>query len=120
MNDGKKILGYVVKYSGAGACYVEHDTVTGSNFVTQKRPQPISRPDALRRLAAYSDKNSNGEDFYVTPVFHEPSPIEKASAELGSLLQSLCTRNGLNLGLTQEQINKQIEQELKDLQTIVK
>lgn len=120
MNDGKKLLGYVVKSTSNGAWYVEYDPATGTNFVTRKRPQPISRPDALRRLAAYSDKNSDGEDFYVAPVFYEPSPIEKASAELGSLLQSLCTRNGLNLGLTQEQINKQIEQELKDLQTIVK
>lgn len=107
------IIGYRVKANGG--YYLWHNA--GQNFTSSEKPAPISRADAHRRLAAYLDENPELEHdyFYVTPVFYEPTPIEKASKELGGLLQSLCNRHGLDLGLTPEQIEKQIAQELEEL-----
>lgn len=107
-----KIVGYVVKNNCGEFVHYDGD----GNFVETSRPEPISQADAYRRLAAYIDE-MDGEvhGFYVAPVFHVPTPLEKASAELGSLLQSLCSRHGLQLGLTQEQIEAQIAKELQAL-----
>lgn len=114
MANTSTIVGYRVKTNGG--YYVHHED--GRNFTSLDKPEPISKPDAYRRLAAYLDENpwaSELENLYVAPVFYEPSPLEKASKELGGLLQSLCSRHGLDLGLTQEQIEKQIGKELEEL-----
>jgi hypothetical protein len=108
------IIGYRVKNNHGE--YLAHTPEQG-DFVTETKPEPISKGDAYRRLAAYfdapqCDDHHVGEDFYVTPVFYEPTPLEKAGAELGGLLESLCQRHGVNLGLTREQINAKLAAEL--------
>ena len=107
-----KVVGYVVKNNCGEYVHFDGD----GNFVETSRPDPISQADAYRRLAAYIDE-MDGEvnGFYVAPVFHVPTPLERAAGELGGLLQSLCSRHGLQLGLTQDQIEAQIAKELQEL-----
>lgn len=120
-----KIVGYVVKNNNGE--YIAESKLTPSgnreyNVIVTARPTPVSKGDAYRRLAAFVDLCEHigsdlpsDEQFYVAPVFHEPTPLERASEELGGLLVGLCSRHGLDLGLTREQIEKQIAKELKEL-----
>lgn len=116
MANTSTIVGYVVKNNRGD--YVHH--VDGRNVIEYTKPEPVSRADAFRRLAAYIDENpwANSQfidELYVAPVFYEPTPVEKAAKELGGLLESLCSRHGLDLGLTREQMEKQIAKELEEL-----
>ena len=90
----------------------------GANYTTDVAPAPIPRGDAYRRLAAWLDANPDAQDddYTVDPVYRETTPIEDASNELGGLLEGLCARHGLQLGLTRQQINAQIALELQALQ----
>lgn len=114
MANTSTIIGYVVKTQTGE--YIAEPDERGYNYVTRSRPAPVGKSDAYRRLAAFLDENDGWEeDLYVTPVFYEPTPLEKASKELGGLLESLCSRHGLDLGLTREQMEKQIAKELEEL-----
>lgn len=110
-----EIIGYRIKAHSDGKFI--HRTDHG-HFFSQQEPEPISRPDAYRRLAGFLEENDGFDDvndLEVVPVYRETTPVEDASAELGKLLSSLCNRHGLDLGLNQEQINKQIAGELEAL-----
>ena len=105
------IIGYRVQ--DHNGMFVDFDGV--QNFRTYSKPEPISQANAYRRLAAFLDANPGVQVPRVVPVYYEPTPVEKASKELGGLLESLCSRHGLDLGLTSEQIQKQIAKELEAL-----
>lgn len=110
-----EIIGYQVKCINGGE-FVHTDTA-GHNFLSYREPLPIARGDAYRRLAAFFDQNDgNTEDlFEVVPVYRQLTPTETVAQELGSLLSSLCGRHGLQLGLSQAQIEAKIAQELGEL-----
>lgn len=115
MENTSRIIGYVVKHRNTRQ-FVHEPDGRGFNFLSDVRPAPISKPDAYRRLAAYLDENPDVVDdntFYVTAVFYEPTPIERAASELGNTLRALCSRHGLDLGMTAEQIDKQLVGELE-------
>jgi hypothetical protein len=77
-------------------------------------PTPVPRGDALRRLAAFLDANpgENYGDYTIDAVYREQKPIEATATELGDLLLDLCQRHGLKLGLSRDQIERQIASEL--------
>ena len=100
---------------------VEDDTFIGSdgytNFVTADEPLPIRIGDAYRRLGAFLDQHPHcaHDSFCVEPVYREFTPVEKATKELSGLLSSLCSRHGVVLGLSQEQVEARLAQELASL-----
>ncbi len=113
-----QIVGYVVKSRSSYVQYVHHDAQLDHNYLAASRPEPVALSDAYRRLAAFIDENEGEvehDDLYVAAVFYEPKPVERMAQELGGLLQSLASRHGHNLGLTSEQIEKQIVKELEEL-----
>lgn len=89
----------------------------GDNFLYASEPMPISRGDAFRRLAGFLDQHPevDEDEFTVEPVYREYTPMETASQELGSMLESLCKRHGLDLGLSRAQMERQIAKELVEL-----
>src|SRR5262245_33481414 len=106
------IIGYVVQCEDG--LYVHKTSV--SHILSSIQPDPISRPDAYRRLAGFLEENpTNTLEYTVAPVYREYTPLENASKELGNLLMSLCRRHHLELGLTQEQVEAKIGQELVSL-----
>jgi len=109
-----EIIGYRVRSTEDGM-YIHMREGDGFNYLSAKEPKPISRPDALRRLAGYYEQNDGAEDPYeVVPVYREYTPLETTSMELAGLLTSLTSRHGLKLHLTQEQIEKKIAIELQE------
>jgi len=78
-------------------------------------PEPCNLSEAYRRVSVFIASNPGCDVPHVNPVTRTLTPMETASKELGSLLTSLCQRHGLNLGLSQEQIERQISKELADL-----
>jgi hypothetical protein len=78
-------------------------------------PEPCTISEAYRRISSFLASNPNATVPSVIPVTRTLTPMETASRELGSLLTSLCARHGLDLGLSQDQIEKQITKELADL-----
>ena len=105
------ILGYRVLYP-CDELFVDY--IDGRNVFTEEPPVPVSRGDAFRRLAAFLDAKPGYDhnDFTVVPVEREATPLEKASGELADLLQSLCSRNGLDLKMTPAQVREQLAKEL--------
>lgn len=114
-NTSNEVTGYIVKNDAYGF-YVDYCPKAG-NFTTDKEPTPVPRGDAFRRLAAFLDANprENHEFYVVLPVYRVYTPMERASKELGGLLESLCQRHGLNLGLNSEQIEQRIASELASM-----
>jgi len=111
-----EIIGYRVRSIEDGM-YIHVREGDGFNYLSAKEPRPISRPDALRRLAGYYEQNDGAEDEYeVVPVYREytPTPLETTSKELAGLLTNLTDRHGLKLHLTQEQIERKIAYELQE------
>ncbi|MGH8338017.1 MAG: hypothetical protein ACRETL_14615 [Gammaproteobacteria bacterium] len=110
------IIGYRVQ--DHNGMFVEFNGV--ENVRVYAEPAPISHADAYRRLAAFIESNPQDVAEWgvprVIPVYYKPTPVECASAELGGLLQNLCARHGLELGLSRDQINAQIAKELQALQ----
>lgn len=102
-----QIVGYRVKN-------INGSFIDASGRSTWEYP-PITQAEAYRRVSVYLTENPNGDVPQVIPVTRTLTPIETASAELGDLLQSLCRRHGLDLGLSKDQVNKQIAKELADL-----
>jgi hypothetical protein len=76
-------------------------------------PEACNISEAYRRISVYLSRNPGTSVPTVVDVTR--TPMETASRELGSLLTSLCQRHGLNLGLSQDQIERQISKELADL-----
>jgi hypothetical protein len=113
-----EITGFRVIHIPSGRA-INHDG-NGYHWISNVgsvEPEAVPRGDAFRRLAAYLDTNPNQpiRDFEVKPVYRESTPIEDASSELAGLLEGLCTRHGLNLGLSRKQMEAQIGKELAQL-----
>ena len=110
-----EIVGYQVINILAEGCFVTCED--GHNYETAEEPLPISIGDAYRRLAGFLEQHPDRHHghYVVEPVYREFTPVEKATKELGSLLSSLCARHGVQLGLSQEQIESQIARELSQL-----
>jgi hypothetical protein len=115
-NTTNEIIGYRV-VNTRDQVFVDHNpSFSGSgNFQTSREPTPISRGDAFRRLAAFLDAfpEEDHQKFAVEPVYRELTPIESSARELGSLLSSLCQRHGINLGMSQAEIEAQLVRELR-------
>ena len=81
---------------------------------------PCTRPEAYRRISAFITRFPDARVPEITEVTstREATPLESASGELGRLLSSLTARHGLDLGLTQAQIETQIAKELASLGAI--
>jgi hypothetical protein len=77
--------------------------------------EPCTQAEAYRRMSVFFTNNPNATVPTVVPVTRPITPIESASKELGGLLSSLCSRHGLDLGLSSDQIERQIAKELSDL-----
>jgi uncharacterized protein YjiS (DUF1127 family) len=110
------IIGYRVQDVVTGR-FINHDG-NGYHWVSTLgavEPEPISQPDAYRRLAAYITAYPDAPVPTVVPVYRELTPMERTSRELGNMLTSLCNRHGLDLGLSREQIERQIAKELAEL-----
>lgn len=109
-----QILGYRVK---SGQQFV-HGTGS-STYISYSEPEPISQADAYRRVADFIAAHPSEVERFgvpsVVPVTRPLTPIETASGELGDLLQDLCRRHGLNLGLSKAQVRTQIAKELASL-----
>jgi len=105
-----KVVGFRVK---SDQQFVHTDFTT--TWRSYAEPTPISQADAFRRAAAFIENHPGLHPSAaptVVPVYHTPTPLENTAAELGALLTSLCARHGMSLGLTQDQIEAQIAQEL--------
>lgn len=76
---------------------------------------PCSQAEAYRRVGEYLTRYPTSSVPSVVPVTREATPMERTASELGSMLTSLCRRNGLDLGLTPDQIERQIAKELAEL-----
>jgi hypothetical protein len=71
--------------------------------------------EAYRRVGEYIDRNPTMPVPVIHNVERESTPLESASSELGNLLVNLCERHGLNLGLTKDDIERQLAKELAAL-----
>lgn len=78
-------------------------------------PEACDLSEAYRRVSVFISHNPGCDVPFVNAVTRTLTPMETASKELGSLLTDLCKRHGLNLGLSSEQIERQISKELADL-----
>jgi hypothetical protein len=105
------VIGYRVRTSTD--CFVVNDF----GGVGTYEPAPVPAPQAYRRVAAYLECARWGDAPIpeVVPISRPLTPMERASRELGTLLSGLCARHGLDLGLSQEQIERKIAQELAEL-----
>lgn len=133
------LLGYVVILSNVcddncdsgedGPTYIEF--VNGRNVIAYSRPTPIPVADAYRRLAGFLDTHPNVDpsDLAVEPVYEwvksepvlpPPSPITNCAKELASRLRALTGAHGLDLGLTDEEMESQIEKELVQFGALAK
>lgn len=83
--------------------------------VYSSEPEPCNISEAYRRVSVYLSRNPGASVPFVNEVTRTLTPMETASKELGSLLTDLCKRHGLNLGLSSDQIERQIAKELADL-----
>ncbi len=125
----QNIIGYVVtlsvvdEYEDTHQAYVHHNESTGRNFVSTKQPTPIPRGDAYRRLAAFMDENDGFEDEITVEAVRAPvappapvkAGIDGGVGELSNLLQGLCARHGIVLGLTEDEVKARIALELKSM-----
>lgn len=123
MDTPKKIVGYHVKF---GNMFVEYSPKSG-NYLVFDAPEPIEAADAFRRAAAFVERGAADVTRSLTavgvadegclipqviPVEEQVTPVASASRELGSLLMSLAERHGVELGMTPEQVEAKIAQEL--------
>jgi hypothetical protein len=104
-----QVIGYRVNDSNnncidTNGCIVYHGDVA-----------PCSIAEAYKRVGLYLELNPREAFPAVHTVTRPLSPMEKASKELGGLLTSLCARHGLDLGLSSEQIERQVAKELAEL-----
>lgn len=109
--DTTTIIGYRVKDCHGNFVHTDFQTT----WASAREPEPIQQADAYRRIAAYITDHPGAPVPFVVPVHRQLSPLETASKELGGLLSSLCRRHNLNLGLTQDQIERRISKELAEL-----
>lgn len=115
-NTSNEIIGYRVRK----VCNVDVfvDTYpSGINYTTSFKPHPLTRGDAMRRLAAFLDEYPGiGDNAYeIVPVYREYTPLEKASKDLTGRLKTLLSAHGVNLTLTDAQIQAKIASELQEL-----
>ena len=107
------LLGYHVKAQNGE--FVHEATDHGDTWAHYDEPEPCTLAQAYSRIGRFLADYPREQAPEIVPVHRALTPLETASSELGSLLTSLCERHGLNLGLTQEQINRRITQELAEL-----
>jgi hypothetical protein len=120
----RSIIGYMVAVEADDVCsYIHYNENTGRNYVDPSQPPPVSRGDAYRRLGAFMDENPGFPfDTDIVPVYEPVEPpkpvrsgIDGAVGELSCLLQNLCGRHGIALGLTDDEVKARIALELKSL-----
>ena len=103
-----QVIGYrVVTSDGAD--------INANGECTFDMSEPCNLSQAYGRISQYLCYYTTSPVPTVVPVTRTLTPMETASKELGTLLSDLCERHGLNLGLTSEQIERQITKELVNL-----
>jgi hypothetical protein len=106
------LLGYRIRTSDG--MYVHRDA-DGHHYLSDLESEPLPRADAYRRLAGFFEQDDcDLDDFEVIPVHRELTPLEKTSSSLACQLQGLCSAHGLDLGITREQMEAKLAQELTD------
>lgn len=112
--DTTQIVGYRVK---SGQQFVHSGSP--STYISYSEPAPTTQAEAYYLLARFISEHPGEVERFgvpsVVPVTRTLTPIETASGELGDLLQNLCRRHGLNLGLSKEQLRTRIAKELAEL-----
>lgn len=118
MANTNEIIGYRVQNDETGE-FVQLDPVAHKCFLTRDETPILTLANAYRLLATYVEQTGEKQSvlwsFIVQPVYRQTTPVENASAELGGLLEGLCKRHGLDLGLSREKLNAQIAKELQAL-----
>lgn len=103
----------------SGEQFVHTDFIT--TWTSYAEPKPISHADAFRRVAAFIENHPEDVKTFgvpdVIPVHRELTPLERTSKELACRLLQLTEAHGLDLGLTREQVETKIAQELQALRT---
>jgi hypothetical protein len=108
-------LGYRVLTHMGNFCVTRADGAFEYTSTTEPSPIPIDK--AYKLVGSYLERHPT---FPVPEVIKVEqvrtlTPVETASKELAGLLQSLCNRHGLDLGLTPDAMERQIAKELVDL-----
>jgi hypothetical protein len=108
--DNTQVIGYRVR--------LPNGTFVNSDGRVSFEQEPCTQAAAYRRVADFLSLNLNASAPEIVPVTRILTPIETASRELGDQLQSLLRRHGLDLGLSREQIERRIAQELAEFGAI--
>jgi hypothetical protein len=108
------VIGYRVQTQSGMFVHAGHN---GGDFVAcfEPAPDPIPAPDAYRRLADYISSRPTEPVPSVVPVTSPLTALESTAGELADLLQSLTVRHGLDLGLSRDQVVRQITKELVEI-----
>lgn len=108
------LLGYVVQ--DISDYFVHHDFArTPQTWLSDEEPLPIPAPDAYRRAAQYMQEHPEAPMPLILDVERELTPLEKTASDLGQRLTSLCNMHGLDLGISQDEIDEQLARELTAL-----
>jgi hypothetical protein len=88
--------------------------ITDEGMLCSDETLPVSLADAYKVIGAFLTSHPDGEIPRIVKVTRtrEISPLEATSRELSDLLLSLTRVHGLDLGLTQDQITREITKEL--------
>jgi hypothetical protein len=107
----KTFVGHRVKDNN-GRGYVH--TNGSSVWLSYEKPKPISLAEAHRIVSKVLTDHPGYYVPIITKVFKTRTltPLEATSRDLGNMLTSLLGARGVKLGLTQDQIEKQIAKEL--------
>ena len=90
-------------------------TVTSEGCTSEVDFKPCTRAQAFDRISKFLTRFPDACVPDIEEVFRELTPLENASNELGGLLESLCRRHGVELGITPAQVRSQIAKELAQL-----
>jgi hypothetical protein len=108
MANNTKVVGYVVECSNG---YF----LDGRDEDSFEQPAACTQAEAYRRVSVYLTQFPNAQVPEVIALTRDLTPMENASRELSATLKGLLERHGLDLGLTDDQIERQITKELVDL-----
>jgi hypothetical protein len=108
MANGTKIIGYEVETCDG------YFVIPGGD-IDDCVDGACSIGEAYLRVSEYLERNPTMPVPTIHTVERSLTPLESSASELGNLLSDLLNRNGLDLGLTQNQINTQIAKELASL-----
>ncbi len=110
MNTSSVVIGFRVFTSSTQGVAVTYDGET-----TTAETKPCTRAEAYGRVSKFLNKYPNAQVPQIVEVTRPLTPLESASGELGGLLESLCRRHGVELGLSSDQVRTQIAKELSAL-----